>query len=84
MNLKDVSITSYDQGAAGVGIVKTPLLLSSEDARALAAELNGLGFRTDRNAVIEGELKATKSHLEDMRTLVFEKPQEETRVARHD
>lgn len=68
MNLKDVTITQFTGEATP--IERSPLQLENTDIRSLAAELNSLGFRTDRDAVIEGELKATKDHLADMRTLL--------------
>lgn len=54
------------------------LSFGREMMKALAQEMNSLGFRTDRDAMIEGELKATKDHLTDMRRLVFEPAQQIT------
>lgn len=58
------------------------LSFGREMMKTLAAEMNALGFRTDRDAMIEGELGAIKTHLEDMRRLVFE-PNREIMMTEH-
>lgn len=70
MTFGEVKVETYDANGAGF---KAPvgLLLDRETLGALAAAMNELGFRTDRDGIIEGKLGATERHLEDMRTLVF-------------
>ena len=51
----------------------TPLRVSTSEAQALANELYRLGFEPSGTESNKGEIKALSYHLEDMRTLVFNK-----------
>ena len=44
---------------------------SDDFLKALADELDSKGVKTDSDAKIAGTLEATRSHLQDMRTIVF-------------
>lgn len=59
-----------DEGAA---IVKPSFILSPEMLQSFADALNEQGYKPQKG-FIEGKLQATEKHLEDMRTLVFKKP----------
>lgn len=48
-----------------------PGVISNEVLKALAEAIHNQGIRPDANSIAEGELKATKLHLSDMRQLVF-------------
>lgn len=56
-----------------IEIDETMLWESEEELMEMATELARLGIKPKEASYIEGELKATKVHLEDMRTLVLKK-----------
>ncbi|MBK7366127.1 MAG: hypothetical protein IPI97_14515 [Nitrosomonas sp.] len=64
----------YDKGGYLADTFGEPfplLYIPREMAPELTEQLSGLGYAKDAAAEIKGMLKATQSHLEDMRRLVF-------------
>ena len=49
-----------------------PGIIGKQFFEAMADALHKNGFKPQAEVVMEGEMKATKNHLEDMRALVFE------------
>ena len=64
------TVTAYQMGEAISD--KPTLRLSDELLQELANALDKAGFKP-KEGYLEGKLTATEKHLEDMRTLVFEK-----------
>jgi len=68
-------LTSVEDGAL---IPNSPLSLKPEEAQQLMDELYRCGIRPTDGAGTAGAMRAVERHLEDMRTLVFDKPKTDT------
>lgn len=73
-NLDKMEVTKHKDGA----IIEKPTFtlrgrIVEPFLKAFANELERIGIRAEGKPVLENELTAVKYHLEDMRTLVFNK-----------
>lgn len=64
---QDGGIKEYPNGEADA---KPTMILTSEMLKPFADALDSIGVRSDKDAMIEGTLKAQGHHLEDMRVLL--------------
>ena len=52
-------------------IISLPRRLAEPFLKEMARAISGMGVRTEAESKLEGELSATKRHLEDLRTLLL-------------
>lgn len=52
-------------------VIDETMLWDEEELKELTTQLHNSGFKPEDASYVEGELTATKKHLEDMRTLVL-------------
>ena len=68
-----MTFITADPAESGISMPEA-FSLSETDAQALMDELWHVGLRPSEGSGSSGSLAATQKHLEDMRSLVFDKP----------
>ncbi len=68
----DLEFHPYKEGDEVKPTLSIPFWMAEEFMQAFVDELSNNGVKTKNELTMEGELNATKYHLEDMRKLVFE------------
>lgn len=66
--------TKYQEGVDITPSLTFPFSFDQELFKALVDAISDRGIKPDAYSILEGEQKATKLHLQDMRTLVFKTP----------
>lgn len=69
----EIKILKDDEQIPDDFIMKIPAVMEPQFLKAFAEALDEKGVKTENDFKIQGLLKATKYHLEDMRKIVFKK-----------
>lgn len=70
-DIKEGKLQSIPEGAA----IEHSMTITRGMMQALFTAIQGQGVKPIEQSFVEGKLSATEKHLEDMRSLVFEKPE---------